>query len=332
MPKQLIPIANRPVLLHIMDNLRALGVREVGVVVGDRRDEIAAALGDGAAVGLEVTYIRQEAPLGLAHGVRIARDFLGDDDFVLYLGDVMLTDGVVEMAERFARRRPTAQVVVQKVADPRAFGLVETDADGRVTELAEKPEHPRGDLAMVGVYFFTPAVHGAVDAIGPSARGELEITDALRWLVTEGHEVRAEVYPGFWKDTGRVEDIFECNREVLGRLRRSVAGTVCPDSELVGDVVLDPTARVTRSRIVGPAVVGAGTVVSDSQIGPYTAIGDGCVLSGTCVADSIVLAEATVRDVPGIHGSVIGRGAAVSSGGARHRLLVGDDTQVEVAV
>ncbi|MEU8461546.1 glucose-1-phosphate thymidylyltransferase [Streptomyces sp. NPDC029003] len=332
MPKQLIPIANRPVLLHVMDNLRALGVREVGVIVGDRRDEIAEVLGDGSPVGMEVTYIRQDAPLGLAHCVRIARDFLGEDDFVMYLGDVMLTDGVVEMAERFAQRRPQAQVVVQKVADPRSFGLAETDADGRVTALVEKPEQPRGDLAMVGVYFFTPAIHEAVAAIGPSARGELEITDAVQWLVSEGREVRAEVYPGFWKDTGRVDDIIECNRQVLGGLRRSVAGTVCPDSEIVGDVVVDPTARVTRSRIVGPAVVGAGAVISDSQIGPYTAIGDGCELSEAGVADSIVLAGATVRDVPGIQGSVIGRGAAVSSSRTRLRLLVGDDARVEVAV
>ncbi|MFF9646424.1 glucose-1-phosphate thymidylyltransferase [Kitasatospora aureofaciens] len=331
-PKQLIPIANRPVLLHVMDNLRALGVREVGVIVGDRHGEIAAVLGDGSPVGMEVTCIRQEAPLGLAHCVRIARDFLGEDDFVRYLGDVMLTDGIVETAERFARTRPEAQVVVQTVADPRAFGLAETDADGRVTALVEKPEHPQGNQAMVGVYFFTPAVHEAVAAIAPSARGELEITDALQWLVAEGREVRAEVYPGFWKDTGRVDDLIECNRRVLGSLRREVAGAVCPDSEVVGDVVVGPTARVTRSRIVGPAVAGAGSVISDSHIGPYTAIGDGCVLDDAGLADSIALTGATVRNVPGIHGSVIGRGAAVSSGRSRHRLLVGADARVEVAV
>ncbi|MEU5191593.1 glucose-1-phosphate thymidylyltransferase [Streptomyces klenkii] len=332
MPKQLMPVANQPVLIHVMDNLRALGVSQAGVVVGDRGDEIAAALGDGASIGVEVAYIHQQAPHGLAHCVSLARDFLDADDFVMYLGDVMLPEGITEMAERFRVNRPAAQVVVQRVTDPREFGVAELAADGRVTALVEKPKNPTSDLAMVGVYFFTPAIHEAVAAIQPSARGELEITDAVQWLVSHDYVVRAEVYTGFWKDTGRVDDVIECNRRALDALTPSVPEGVCTDSELIGPVLIHPTARVVRSRITGPGLVGAGTVIEDSRIGPYTSIGENCVVSNAGVADSIVLSDATVRDIRGIHNSLIGRGAAVSSGDSHHRLVVGDHSSVEVAV
>ncbi|MCS0639605.1 glucose-1-phosphate thymidylyltransferase [Streptomyces sp. LP05-1] len=334
MPKQLMPIANRPVLEHVLENIRELGVSEVGVVVGDREPEIAAVLGDGSRLGLELTYIRQEQPLGLAHCVKIARDFLGEDDFVMYLGDNMLPTGVREIAEEFAARRPTAQVVVQRVADPRAFGVAEVAPDGRVTRLVEKPERPNSDLALTGVYFFTAAVHQAIDRITPSARGELEITDALQWLVSYGATVLAREYTGYWKDTGRVEDVLDCNRELLARVEGAVAGLVDADSDLTGAVVVEPGARVVRSRIVGPAIVGAGSRVVDSRVGPYTSIGRDCRLLDTAVEDSIVLDGASVSRVPALRGSLIGRSAAVTSadaGSAHNRLVVGDHTQVEVA-
>ncbi|MFI5773171.1 glucose-1-phosphate thymidylyltransferase [Streptomyces sp. NPDC051658] len=333
MPKQLMPVANRPVLEHVLENIRELGVSEVAVVVGDREREIAAVLGDGARLGLRLTYIRQEQPLGLAHCVKIAREFLGEDDFVMYLGDSMLPQGVKEMAREFAEHRPTAQVVVQRVADPRAFGVAEVAPDGRVTRLVEKPEQPRSDLALTGVYFFTPVIHQAIDKIPPSARGELEITDALQWLVSYGATVRAREYTGYWKDTGRAEDVLDCNRELLRAVERSVGGLV-DDSVLTGPVVVEPGARVVRSRIVGPAIVGAGSQVVDSHVGPYTSIGRGCRLRDTAVEDSIVLDGASVSRVPALRGSLIGRSAEVTSadgGTAHHRLVVGDHTQVEVA-
>ncbi|MDQ1008560.1 glucose-1-phosphate thymidylyltransferase [Streptomyces sp. V4I23] len=334
MPKQLMPIANRPVLEHVLENIRELGVSEVAVVVGDREPEIAAVLGDGARLGLELTYIRQDRPLGLAHCVKIARQFLGDDDFVMYLGDSMLPQGVKQFAEEFAERRPTAQVVVHRVADPRSFGVAEVAPDGRVTRLVEKPEQPLSDLALTGVYFFTPAIHQAIDKISPSARGELEITDAVQWLVSYGATVRAGEYTGYWKDTGRAEDVLECNRELLGGVQRSVGGLVDGDSVLIGHVVVEPGARVVRSRIVGPAIVGAGSHVVDSRVGPYTSVGRDCRLRDTAVEDSIVLDGASVSQVPALRGSLIGRSAAVTSadtGSSHHRLVVGDHTHVEVA-
>lgn len=335
MPKQLIPVAGKPILEHVLDNVRQAGVEEVGIVVGDTGPAIADVIGDGTRFGLRVSYLRQDKPLGLAHCVRLARDFLGEDDFLMYLGDNMLPDGVRDIADEFRRRRPAAHVVVQKVADPRSFGVAELDDGGRVLRVVEKPQHPRSDLAVMGVYFFTAAIHRAAAAVRPSARGELEITDAIQWLVEHDFEVRASEYAGYWRDAGRVEDVLECNRRILRDLRHEVAGQVDAASRLTGPVVVGPGARVIRSRIDGPAIIGAGTLVEDSRIGPDTAIGEGCVLSGTRVADSIVLDGATITGTPGLRGSFVGRSAAVAPGGddgVHHRLVVGDHTRVELAV
>ncbi|MEU2249790.1 glucose-1-phosphate thymidylyltransferase [Streptomyces sp. NPDC019224] len=334
MPKQLIPIANKPVLEHVLDNLREVGVDEVGIIVGDRAAQIEAVIGDGSRLGLKVTYIRQDLPLGLAHCVTLAREFLGDDDFVMYLGDNMLPDGVADIAREFTRRRPAAQIVVHKVADPRAFGVAELDADGRVERLVEKPERPRSDLALIGVYFFTPAIHEAVASIAPSARGELEITDAIQWLVEHGTDVKASVYDGYWKDTGRADDVLDCNRKLLESLVPAVRGDVDEASVLIGPVVVEEGARVVGSRIEGPAVIAAGTLVEHSHIGPYTSVGRDCVLRRTHLASSIALDGATVTDVRGLHGSLIGRMASIGPadvGSSHHRLVVGDHTQIEVA-
>ncbi|MGX1885247.1 glucose-1-phosphate thymidylyltransferase [Streptomyces sp. NPDC055287] len=332
MPKQLIPLANKPVLVHVIEGLKSLGVTEIGVVVGDRPEKIAEVLGDGSALGVRLTYIPQEAPRGLAHCVAIARDFLGDDDFVMYLGDNVLTEGVADMAGEFRARRPAAQLVVHRVADPRAFGVAEVDESGRVLRLVEKPENPVSDLALVGVYFFTPAIHRAVAAVEASARGELEITDAIQWLVASGADVQARTYTGYWKDAGRIEDVLACNRELLDRLKPSVDGEVDAESELIGAVVVEAGARIVRSRITGPAVVGAGALIEGSRIGPHTSIGEDCLLRETELSDTIVLDRASVQGVGSIRGSVIGREASVTAGpDGSHRLIVGDHARVEVA-
>ncbi|MGA4867112.1 glucose-1-phosphate thymidylyltransferase [Streptomyces lavendulocolor] len=333
MPKQLMPIANKPVLAHVMEALRDLGAHDVGVVVGDRGQEIARALGDGSSLGVRLTYIHQDVPRGLADCIAISRDFLGDDDFVMYLGDNLLTEGVKDIADEFRALRPAAQVVVHPVPDPRAFGVAEVGADGRVLRLVEKPQEPRSDLAVIGVYFFTPAIHEAVAAIEPSARGELEVTDAIQWLVDRGDDVRARTYHGFWKDTGKVEDVLRCNRELLDGLKPAVAGYVDGTSELIGAVVVEEGARIVRSRITGPVIVGAGSLVEDSHVGPHTAIGRDCVLAAAGVEASIMLDGARIHSVGGVHGSVIGRDATVSSEARtnRSRIVVGDHSSVVVA-
>ncbi|MEO3811074.1 glucose-1-phosphate thymidylyltransferase [Sphaerisporangium sp. B11E5] len=334
MPKQLIPIAGKPVLEYVLENIRDLGVTEIGVVVGERAHEIIEVIGDGSRFGARVTYITQDRPLGLAHCVALGRGFLGDDDFVMYLGDNMLPDGVAGVAAEFRAARPAAQVVVRRVPDPRDFGVVELDDSGAVRRLVEKPRHPRSDLAMLGVYFFTAAIHEAVAAIGPSARGELEITDAVQWLLTEGADVRASEYTGYWKDTGRAEDVLACNRWLLAGLRPSVSGLVDAQSVVEGRVVVEPGARVVRSRVTGPAIIGAGSLIEDSHIGPGTSIGPRCVVRGTRMADSIVLDGAAISGVSGLLGSLIGRSATVVPavhGDAQHCLVVGDHTRIEIA-
>ncbi|GAA3427983.1 glucose-1-phosphate thymidylyltransferase [Streptosporangium sandarakinum] len=332
-PKQLIPVAGKPVLAHCLENIAAIGVTDVGLIVGDRGDEMRAQLGDGAALGLRITYIRQHAPLGLAHCVRLAADFLGDDDFVMYLGDNILADGIAEVAADFAANRPAAQILLVKVANPREYGVAELDADGRVTALAEKPAEPRSDLALTGVYFFTPAIHEAVRAIAPSPRGELEITDAIAWLVARGLRVDASQFHGYWKDTGKIDDLLECNRVLMERRRGEVRGAVDATSRLYGDVVVEPGARIIGSVVTGPAVIGAGTLVRDSLIGPYTALGRNCTLLGAGIEHSIVLDGVSVRRVRGIYGSLIGREAAVCSAidDGHRRLVIGDHATVEVA-
>lgn len=333
MPKQLIPIANKAVLVHALENIKNAGVTEVGVIVSEPDGQISQAIGDGSDLGLRVTYIHQERPLGLAHCVQVAAGFLADDDFLMFLGDNMLVDGVADLADRFRVRRPDAQVVVIKVADPRALGVVELDTEGRVTRLVEKPQQPRSDLALTGVYFFTARIHEAIRAIRPSARGELEITDAIQWQLEHGHRVEAEQYHGYWRDTGCVNDVLDCNREVLDRISTAVHGEVDRDSVIEGAVLIEPGARVVASQLVGPLVIGMDSVVRSSRVGPHTSVGRNCELDGADVEHSVILDQVTVRGVRGIHGSLIGRKADVCTadpGVPRHRLVVGDHTSIEV--
>lgn len=334
MPKQLIPIANKPVLRYVLENIRDVGVTDIGIIVGDRAREIATVIGDGSDLGVRVTYIRQRKPLGLAHCISLAQPFLGADDFVMYLGDNMLPGGIREAAAQFADTRPEAQVLVCSVPDPRAFGVVEVSREGTVLDLAEKPSRPRSDLAVIGVYFFTAAIHTAVSAIEPSARGELEITDAIRWLLCNGADVRARRYHGYWKDTGEPEDVLDCNRRILAALRVQIAGDVDADSEIRGAVAIEAGARVVRSRIIGPVVVGAKTLIEDSFVGPDTSIGSDCTLREAELTDSIVLDGSLITAVTGLRRSLIGRHATVGSGDTRqayHRLVVGDHARIRLA-
>ena len=330
MPKQLIPVASRPVLLHCLESIREIGVTDVGVIVGSRAEEIRSVVGDGADLGLRVTYIHQDAPRGLADCVRIAHDFLGDEDFVMYLGDNVLVGGITEFADEFRATRPDAQLIVTKVPDPSEYGVAELDADSNVLRLIEKPQEPRSDLALIGVYFFTSAIHEAVKAIGPSRRGEYEITDAIQWMVERRGRVRARVFSGYWKDTGRIEDVLDCNRALLEVVTPRLDGEIDSSSTLVGPVVVEAGARIVSSTVFGPAIIGAGTTVRDSHVGPHTSVGRSCSISDASIESSIVLDGVSIRQVRGIHDSLIGRSAEVCSAPKRgHLLIIGDHTRVE---
>ncbi|MET9731123.1 glucose-1-phosphate thymidylyltransferase [Streptomyces sp. NPDC006458] len=331
--KQLVPVANKAVLFYGLESIAAAGITEVGVVVGDTAEEIQEAVGDGSKFGLDITYIPQERPLGLAHAVLIARDYLGDDDFVMYLGDNFIVGGITDLVDEFRRSRPDAQILLTHVPDPRAFGVAELGDDGHVVGLEEKPEKPKSDLALVGVYLFTPAIHEAVRAIGPSWRGELEITHAIQHLLDDGADVRSTVIHGYWKDTGNVVDMLEVNRTVLEGMERRIDGEVDDTSETIGRVVIEEGARVVGSRIVGPVVIGAGTVVTDSYVGPFTSVAENCRITDSELEFSIVLRESSIDGVGRIENSLIGRHVEVTpapSVPSAHRLVLGDHSKVQI--
>ncbi|MFF3463715.1 glucose-1-phosphate thymidylyltransferase [Streptomyces sp. NPDC001984] len=331
--KQLVPVANKPVLFYGLESIAAAGITDVGMIVGDTAAEIEEAVGDGSKFGLEVTYIPQERPLGLAHAVLIARDFLGDDDFVMYLGDNFIVGGISDLVEEFRTTRPDAQILLTRVPDPRSFGVAELGPSGQVVGLEEKPELPKSDLALVGVYLFTPAVHEAVRAIKPSWRGELEITHALQHLIDERADVRSTVIRGYWKDTGNVGDMLEVNRTVLEGVERRIDGEVDEASQILGRVVIEEGARITNSRIVGPVVIGAGTVVSDSYVGPFTSVAENCRITESELEFSIVLRDSSIDGVGRIESSLIGRHVEVTPAPgvpSAHRLVLGDHSKVQI--
>jgi glucose-1-phosphate thymidylyltransferase len=331
--KQLVPVANKPILFYGLEQIRAAGIIEVGIVVGDTRAEIEAAVGDGAAFGIQVTYLPQEAPLGLAHAVLIARAFLGDEDFVMFLGDNLIEGGIAELVAAFRADRPAAHVLLKQVPDPRRFGIAVLDAGGRVERLVEKPAEPPSDLALVGVYLFTPAIHAAVRAISPSARGELEITDAIQRLIDDGDRVEATRISGWWLDTGKKDELLDANRIVLGSVRRRLDGEVDAHSVIEGEVVVEAGACVVRSRIRGPAIIGAGTRLEDVFVGPFTSIAADCVLARCELEYSVVLEGCRIEDVPRFEGSLIGREVVIEGGQQRPaalRFLLGDHAQVEI--
>jgi glucose-1-phosphate thymidylyltransferase len=332
--KQLLPVANKPVLFYGLEALSDAGITDVGLVVGDTAAAIESAVGDGSAFGLKATYIGQDAPLGLAHAVMVARDFLGDDDFVMYLGDNFIVGGITPLVEQFRSARPDAQIMLTRVPDPREFGVAELDSSGRVVGLEEKPEHPKSDLALVGVYMFTPAVHEAIGHLKPSWRGELEITEAIQWLIDAGRPVRSTLISGYWKDTGNVADMLEVNRLVLESVEPLQRGTVDDASELIGRVVIEDGAQVSGSRIVGPVIIGAGTRVIDSYVGPFTSVARACSIVGSEIEYSIMLRGASIHGVRRIEASLIGHEVEVTAAPKvpkAHRLVLGDHSKVQIS-
>ncbi|MGH9280199.1 MAG: glucose-1-phosphate thymidylyltransferase [Acidimicrobiales bacterium] len=331
--KQLVPVANKPILFYALEAIAEAGIVDVGIIVGDTAEEVEAAVGDGERWGLRVTYLHQDEPRGLAHCVFIARDFLGDDDFVMYLGDNLLGDGVVEFARQFAADGSAARILLARVPDPHRFGVAELDEEGRVVRLVEKPKTPPSDLALVGVYLFDKTIHEAVRAISPSWRNELEITDAIQWLIDQGHLVHSQVVSGYWKDTGQLEALLEGNRLVLESLAPLVEGKVDDESRLVGRVVVQPGAEIVRSIIRGPAVIGEGTRVVDSFVGPFTSIYYGCEIVRSEIEHSIVLAQSRIVDIARIEDSLIGKQVEVCRSRAKpqaHRLMLGDHSRVDL--
>ena len=322
----------------------AAGIVEIGIVVSpETGGEIRGVVGDGSGFGASVTWVCQDEPLGLAHCVLVAREFLGDDDFVMYLGDNMLEQDLVGFVSEFESRRAApvlgsesrlvAQILLTRVDDPSSFGVAVLNDAGHVVSLVEKPEVPPSDLALVGVYLFDSTVHEAVAAIEPSARGELEITDAIQWLIDEGFEVGHDVLSGWWLDTGKKDPLLECNRLVLDTISRQVDGDVDEGSVVEGRVQIGVGARIVNSTVRGPAVIGAGTVIENSHVGAYSSIADGCVVVNSELDHSVILSDSSISNVPRLVDSLIGSHVVVdSNAGSRAgiKLMLGDHSQIEL--
>jgi glucose-1-phosphate thymidylyltransferase len=329
--KQLVPVANKPVLFYAIESLVQAGIEEIGIIIAPETGaEIQAAVGDGSRFGVGVTYIVQDEPAGLAHAVLTAEPFLGRDPFVMYLGDNLLQGGITDLVERFRTNEADALILLTPVPDPESYGVAELDGE-RVVRLAEKPAEPRSNLALVGVYMFNAGVHEATRAITPSARGELEITDAIQWLIDAGRRVEPHIVRGWWKDTGRREDMLEANRLILDTIESRCDGEL-EDSQLDGRVVVEAGARLVRSTVRGPAIIGAGSRLVDAYVGPYTAIGDGCTIERAEVEHSILLGGCNVHDLDvRVESSLLGRNVSVSRQTQQpraYRLMVGDNSEI----
>jgi glucose-1-phosphate thymidylyltransferase len=331
--KQLVPVANKPVLFYGIEALVKAGIERIGIIIApETGDEIKAVVGDGSRFGAEITYIPQAEPLGLAHAVLTAESFLGGDPFVMYLGDNLLRDGISDLVTAFRRAEPDALILLTRVPDPEHYGVAELEGEA-VVRLVEKPTDPPSDLALVGVYMFGAAVLDAARAIEPSARGELEITDAIQRLIDDGHRVESHKVTGWWKDTGQLADMLEANRLVLEDIDRNVEGELV-DSRVEGRVVIDAGARLERSLVRGPAIVGAGAEILDAYVGPYTSVGPGVTISGSEVEHSILLEGARVCDLgTRMEASLLGRNVSLERGDGlpkTMRMVVGDNSEITI--
>jgi glucose-1-phosphate thymidylyltransferase len=331
--KQLVPVANKPVLFYGIEAMAKAGIDQVGIIIApETGNEVRNAAGDGSQFGVHLSYIVQDEPLGLAHAVLTAQQFLGDSPFVMYLGDNLLQGGIDDLVVAFRNNQPDALILLTPVPDPENYGVAELQ-DGAVVRLVEKPSHPRTDLALVGVYMFTTGVHQAARAIEPSGRGELEITDAIQHLVDQGLRVEPHIVKGWWKDTGRLEDMLAANRLVLDTIETRLDGDLV-DSRVDGRVVIEAGARLERSAVRGPAIIGAGARLTDCYVGPYTAIGEACEISNAEVEHSILLSGSVVRNLDGrMESSLLGRNVKIGRDDRQpraYRFLVGDNSELSI--
>ncbi len=332
--KQLIPVANKPVLFRVIESICDAGIEEIGIVVGDTAAEVQDAVGRGGRWGVEITYIHQEKPLGLAHCVKIARDFLGDDRFVMFLGDNVIQGGISPLISEFAGSDWNSQIVLTRIAHPEQYGVAELDDQGRIKRLVEKPKEPPSDLALVGIYMFDHHIHDAVDSIQPSFRGELEITDAIQWLVNGGYAVHPYVHRGWWIDTGQPGDMLEANDLVLEELDYRIEGYVDRDSQVGRRVTVQRGAEIINSVVRGPSIIGENSRIVNSYIGPFTSIYHDVVVENSEIEHSMVLENSRIENISSrIQDSLIGREVIISRSPIKPKALkltVGDHSKLGI--
>jgi len=334
-PKQLIPIANKPVLFYAIEDLKEAGVTEIGLILGTNMPEkVKEAVGDGSQFGVKITYIMQGEPKGLAHAVAVAHDFVGDESFIMYLGDNILKSGIKEFVEGFEDSDYQARILLQQVDNPRQFGVAELDGNGHVINLVEKPEHPKSDLALVGIYLFKPSIFKAISRIKPSWRGELEITDAIQELLNSKLKVDSHIVKGWWKDTGKPEDVLDANHLILDVLVSENKGKVEQGAKISGRVYIGKGSVIKKNSVIrGPVNIGENCKI-DAYIGPYTSIGDNSVISGGEIESSIIVGDAVIESNERILDSLIGNHSHIiskeNSLPKGHRFIIGENSLVNL--
>lgn len=334
-PKQLIPIANKPVLFYAIEDLKEAGVTEIGLILGTNMPEkVQEAVGDGSRFGVNITYIMQGEPKGLAHAVAVAQDFVGDESFIMYLGDNILKSGITEFVEGFEDSDYQARILLQPVENPRQFGVAELDNNGNVINLVEKPEHPKSDLALVGIYLFKSSIFEAITQIKPSWRGELEITDAIQQLLNSNLKVDSHIVRGWWKDTGKPEDVLDANHLILDMLESQINGEVEDGAKISGRVFIGKGSRIKKNTVIrGPVSIGENCEI-DAYIGPYTSIGDNSVIKGGEIESSIVVGDAVIKCKERIIDSLIGNHSHIismeNSLPKGHRFIIGENSLVNI--
>ena len=333
--KQLIPVANKPILHYVLEQVVEAGITDIGIIIAPETGQsIKEALGDGSRWNARITYIPQAEPLGLAHAVKTGRDFLGDSSFLMFLGDNLIQGGVKGFVEEFAAHSPDALVLLKEVADPRLFGVAELNERGEIIRIVEKPKEPKTNLAVPGVYLFTPDVHQAIDRIKPSWRGELEITDTIQELIDSGKKVRSHILTGWWLDTGKKDDLLEANRIVLDEfMQRDLRGVIDDASQVAGRVELGEGARIEGSTVRGPVSIGDNCHIVNSFIGPFTSIGARTVVQSSAIEHSVILEDCHIMNIERLADGVIGRNTTVikqEQTCKALRLFLGDDARVEM--
>ncbi|MHB8882629.1 MAG: glucose-1-phosphate thymidylyltransferase [Thermodesulfovibrionales bacterium] len=332
--KQLVPVANRPILFYCIDNLVNAGIRDIGIIISpETGQEIREAVGDGGRWKTKITYILQDAPAGLAHAVKVARPFLKTTPFVMYLGDNLIGRDIRQFVSDFIKKGSDATILLKEVENPRQFGVAEVSKGGSIVRLVEKPENPPSNLALVGVYIFSPRIHKAIDRIRPSKRGELEITDAIQELILMGHKVRSFILDSWWLDTGKKDDLLTANAIVLDEWgKKSLEGTIDKASKILGRVTVGKNSVVKASTIRGPVVIGENTIIDHAFIGPHTSIGDDVRIINSSIEHSVILGGSEVVDIERVEESLIGRRVRIirNSGHKALRLMLGDDSSMEV--
>ena len=332
--KQLIPVANKPVLVRVIESIREAGITDIGIVVGETAEEIKTALGRGGRWGVETTFISQDQPKGLAHAVMVSREFLGDEPFVMFLGDNVLQGGISELVQQFKESDWNSQIVLTRVERPEQYGVAELNGEGQVVRLVEKPKEPPSDLALVGIYMFDKHIHQAVDEIKPSWRGEYEITDAIQWLVEHEYKVYPYVHRGWWIDTGKADDLLKANSLVLEELTPVVEGYVDRDSEVDSRVTVEEGAEIINSVVRGPTIIGKRTRIINSYVGPFTSIYHDVLIENSEIERSIVLENSQIKDIPArVQDSLIGRNVNLSRSPIKpkaFKMNLGDYSQVGI--